>query len=84
MIFSVPMIASEKSHQNPSDYKQFLFKKRFIKINKKQFFFSGETIINSDNCIYDLLTRSSERILNPKRYTDSILYWSHLSIEMDK
>ena len=31
------MIASEKSHQNLSDYNQFLFKKR-IQVDKKQIF----------------------------------------------
>ena len=45
------MIASEKSHQNLSDYNQFLFKKRF-EVNKKQIF-SSEKMRNSGNCIYD-------------------------------
>ena len=45
------MIASEKSHQNRSDYKQFLFKKTF-EDNKKPIF-SSEKMKNVDNCIYD-------------------------------
>jgi len=34
VILYILMIASEKSHQNLSDYKPFLFKKRF-EVNKK-------------------------------------------------
>ena len=45
------MIASEKSHQNLSDYNQFLFKKRFEVIKKQ--IFSGEKMRNSGKCIYD-------------------------------
>ena len=45
------MIASEKSHQNLSEYNQFLFKKRF-EVNKKHYF-SIEEMRNSGNCIYD-------------------------------
>ena len=45
------MIESEKSHQNPSDYNQFLFKKRF-ELDKKQIFYS-EIIRNYGNYIYD-------------------------------
>ena len=44
------MIASEKSHQNLSDYNQFLFKKIF-EVHKKKQIFSSEKIRNSDNCI---------------------------------
>ena len=53
------MIASEKSHQNISDYNQFLFKIRFevenlkkkCEVNKHQIF-SSEKMRNSGNCIY--------------------------------
>ena len=45
------MIASEKSHQNQSDYSQFLFEKRF-EVNKKHIF-SSEKMRNSGNFIYD-------------------------------
>ena len=45
------MIASEKSHQNLSDYNQFLFKKRF-EVNKV-WIFSSEKMKNSGNCIYE-------------------------------
>ena len=44
------MIASKKSHQNPSDYNQFSLKKIF-EVNIKQFF-SSEKIRNSGNCHY--------------------------------
>ena len=45
------MIALKKSHQNPSDYNQFLLKKTFaVNINR---FFSSETLRKSGNCIYD-------------------------------
>ena len=45
------MIASEKPHQNLSDYNQFLFKKRF-EVNKKKIF-SIENMRNSGNCTYN-------------------------------
>ena len=45
------MIISEKSHQNLSDYSQFLLKKKFEN-NKKQIF-SGEKMGNSGKYIYD-------------------------------
>ena len=32
------MIAPGKSHQNLSDYNQFLLKKIFVEVNKKQIF----------------------------------------------
>ena len=35
VILKIPMIASEKSHQNLSDNKQFLFQKRY-EVYKKQ------------------------------------------------
>ena len=50
MILKIPMIASEKSHQNLSDYNQFLFKKIFEVHKKKN---SGEKMRNVGNCIYN-------------------------------
>ena len=60
------MIASEKLHQNISDYNQFLFKKvlKSIKIR----FFSTEKIRNSDNCIYDHAHSFFGEDFNPIRY----------------
>ena len=57
------MIVSEKSRQNLSDYIQLLFKITF-EFNKKGIIYS-EKIKNS----MIMLTRSSERIFNPSRYT---------------
>ena len=48
------MIASEKSHQNLSDYNQYLF----------EFFFEIQIIL-----FLIMLTRFSERIFDPMRYT---------------
>ena len=45
------MIASEKGHENLSDYNQILFRQR-IEVNKKQIF-SGKKIKNSGNGNYD-------------------------------
>ena len=45
------MIASEKSHENLSDYNQLLFKKRF-EVNIKPIF-TNEKMRNSDNCVYN-------------------------------
>ena len=45
------MIASEKSHQNLSNYNQLLFIKRF-EVKKKQTY-SSKRICNSGNYIYD-------------------------------
>ena len=45
------MFASEKSHQNLSDYNQFLFKNRF-KANNKQII-SSKKMRNSGNCVYN-------------------------------
>ena len=46
------MIASEKkTHQNLSDYNQFLFTKRFEVIKKQ--IFPSEEMRNSGNCNYD-------------------------------
>ena len=61
------MIVLENSQQNLSEYIQFLFKKIF-ELNKKGII-SGEKMRNSGNYNYDYLTRSSERIFNPCRYS---------------
>ena len=45
------MIESDKSHQNLSDYNQFLSKKR-LEVNKKTDFFSSEKNRYSGNSIY--------------------------------
>ena len=44
------MIVSEKSHQNLSDYIQFLFKKRF-EVDKKKGLFLVKKMRNSGNYI---------------------------------
>ena len=66
------MIASEKTHQSLSDYKQFLLKKKQI--------LSSEKLRNSGNCILIMLTRYSEIIFNPMRYTGlitgNVIYYS--------
>ena len=59
------MIALEKTHQNSSDYNQFLLRKRF-EVNKKQIF-STETIRMIVYMI--MLTRSMERVSYPMHYT---------------
>ena len=46
------MIALENSHQNLSDYNQFLLEKKRFEVNIKQIF-SSEKMRNSGNCIYD-------------------------------
>ena len=51
------MTVSEKSHQNLSDYIQFLFEKKLNLLKKG--------IISSEN----MLTCSSERIFSPRCYT---------------
>ena len=50
-LYKIRRLNRKKSHQNLSDYDQFLFKKRF-EVNKKQIF-SSEKMRNSENCIYD-------------------------------
>ena len=44
------MIASEKSHQNLSEYNHS--QEKWFQVNKKQIL-SSEIMINSGNCIYD-------------------------------
>ena len=61
------MIASEKSHQNLSDYNQFLFKKD-LKLTKNRFFLVKKWVIVV-TVFMIMLSRSSERIFNPMRYT---------------
>ena len=46
------MFVSEKSHQNLSDFIQFLFKRRF-ELNKKKGIISSEKIINSGHNTYN-------------------------------
>ena len=48
---STDLIPNSKSHQNLSDYNQFLLKKIF-EVNKK-LVFSSDKIKNAGNCIYD-------------------------------
>ena len=67
VILWIPMIPLEKSHQNLSDYNQFLFKKRF-EVNEKQIF-SSEEMRNSGNCIYDYAHSFFGEDFNPIRYT---------------
>ena len=71
------MIALKNSHQHLSDCNQFLFKKRieFYKNNNKMKF-SSEKIRNSIIVFMIMLTRYSERIFNPIRYTGKIFILS--------
>ena len=62
------MTASEKFHQNISDYNQLLFKKRF-EVNKKKIF-PSENMRNSGSS----LIRSSEKILNSMYYVHTGIY----------
>ena len=67
------MTGSEKSHQNRSDYTQFLFLKRF-KFNKKKDYFYQKMrvdIINQVIINIIMLTRSTEMIFNPSHYTSN-------------
>ena len=66
------MTASEKSHQNLSDYNQFLFKKRF-QDNKDRFFLIKKLEIQIIVFMI-MLTRSSERIFIRMRYTGIYVY----------
>ena len=61
------MIVSEKSYQNNSDYVQFVIKNRF-EVDKKGIISSKKWLIQVIISII-VLTRSSERIFNPMRYT---------------
>ena len=75
------MIVSEKSHQNLSDYTQFIFKKRFeFNIKKKELFLVKEWEIQVIITMI-MLTRSSERILNPWRWYCYICYVSWICSE---
>ena len=68
VILYIPMITSEKSHQNLSDYNQFLLKKRFEVDTKTNFLYWKNREIQV--MIFMIkFTRSSERIFNPMRYT---------------
>ena len=58
------IFASEKSHQDQSDYSQFLFNKIF-KVNKNIFFLVKK--IEIQVIVFMIMfTRSSERIFNPR------------------
>ena len=61
------MIVSEKWHQNLYDYIQFLFKKRF-KVDKNRLFLVKKWDIQIIIFVI-MLTRFSERIFIPMRYT---------------
>ena len=68
------MISSEKSHQTLSDYK-FLCKKKF-KVNKNQIFLIKK-MISSVIVFMSMLTRFSERIFKPMRYTVCAIFIIH-------
>ena len=57
----------KKLHQNLSDY-MLLYSKKRLKINKKGII-SSEKMKNAGDYIVIMLTRFSERIFNPSRYT---------------
>ena len=63
------MILSEKSHQNLSDYIQFLFKNIF-KFNKKKWIISSEKIRKSGNYMYGYA-----RSFFGKGFQSNPLYW---------
>ena len=58
-------IVSEKSHENLSDYIQFLLKK-ILELNKKRDYFFWKNLDIQVSMI--VLTRSLERIFNPSRF----------------
>ena len=62
------MIASEKSHQNISEYSQILLKK-YMKLIKKKIVQVKKREIKIIGFMI-MLTRSSEGIFNPMHYTD--------------
>ena len=62
------MSVSEKSHTNLSGYIQFLFKKIFEFYKKGDFFAVKKGEIQIIITMI-MITRSSERIFNPSRYT---------------
>ena len=70
------MIASEKSHQNLSDYIQFLFKNRF-EANKKQII-SSKKMRNSGNCVYNY----AHSFLGDDFHSNA-LYW-YIKIHMER
>ena len=61
------IFASEKPHQNLSDYNQLLIKTNFRLIKKQ--IFSSEKLRNSGNCIYDYAHSFYGEDFNPMRYT---------------
>ena len=74
------MIASKKLHQNLSDYNQFLSQKK-IQVNKKQILSVKKLEIQVIVFII-MLTRFSERIFNPMRYTGQIYIFSYPKNQM--
>ena len=58
------MIAPEKSHQYPSDYNKFLFKKR-LEAYENKFFLEKKREMQVIVCMI-MLNRSSEWIFNPR------------------
>ena len=64
------MIPSEKPHQNLCENNLFLFKKRFEVIKNK--FIQVKKLEIQVIVFIIMLTRSSERILNPMRYAGLI------------
>ena len=62
--FYFSVIASEKSHQNLSDFNLFLFEKIF-EVYKKQMFSSVKKR-NSGNCIYDYAQSFFGKDFHPK------------------
>jgi len=62
------MILSEKSHQKISDYIQFLFKQKVLNLIKKGIISREKSEIQVIISKI-MLTRSSEKICNPMRFT---------------
>ena len=65
-ILYIPLIVSEKSNKNLSDYIQFILKKSF-EVNRKGIF-SIEKLEIQEIIFKIMLTRSSEKICNQMRY----------------
>ena len=66
--FVIPMIVSEKSHQNLSDCNQFILRKNDLKfIKKNRFFLAKKSEIQVIEFMI-MLNHSSERIFNPSHY----------------
>ena len=70
VILQIPIIASEKLHENLSNYNQFLLKKKKFEVKKRYFLVKKLEIKVIVFMI--MLTHSSERIFNTMRYTGCI------------